>query len=115
MAARTAAARGLTGFVGRDAELAQLGRALESAAAGHGQAIGVVGEPGVGKSRLFHEFLRSEGMSEWLVLRTGATSYGTATAYQPIIDLLRAYFQPDGPGDQSDVRDKIAGWVLALD
>jgi class 3 adenylate cyclase/tetratricopeptide (TPR) repeat protein len=110
-----AAARGLTGFVGRDAELAQLGRALESTAAGHGQAIGVVGEPGVGKSRLFHEFMRSEGMSEWLVLRTAATSYSTATAYQPIIDLLRAYFQPDGPGDQPEVRDKIAGKILALD
>ena len=110
-----AAARGLTGFVGRDEELAQLGRGLESAAAGHGQAIGVVGEPGVGKSRLFHEFVRSEGMSEWLVLRTGATSYSSTTAYQPIIDLLRAHFEPDGPGNQSDLRDKIAGKVLALD
>jgi class 3 adenylate cyclase/tetratricopeptide (TPR) repeat protein len=110
-----AAARGLTSFVGRDAELAQLGRALASAAAGHGQAIGLVGEPGVGKSRLFHEFMRSGGMSEWLVLRTGATSYGSATAYQPIIDLLRAYFDADGPGDQPDVRDKVEGKVLALD
>jgi class 3 adenylate cyclase/tetratricopeptide (TPR) repeat protein len=110
-----AAARGLTSFVGRDAELAQLGRALASATAGHGQAIGVVGEPGVGKSRLFHEFIRSGGLSEWLVLRTGATSYGSATAYQPIIELLRSYFEADGPGDHPDARHRIEGKVLALD
>ena len=111
-----AAARGLTGFVGRDAELAQLGRAAsQSAAAGHGQVVGVLGEPGVGKSRLFHEFTRSERMSEWLVLQTGAASYGKATSYQPIIELLRAYFELHGPGDQPDVRDKIAGKIRALD
>jgi class 3 adenylate cyclase/tetratricopeptide (TPR) repeat protein len=110
-----AAARGLTGFVGRDAELGQLGHALQSSATGHGQVVGVVGEPGVGKSRLFHEFTRSERMSEWLVLRTGAASYGKATAYQPIIELLRVYFDLHGPGDRPYARDKIAGKILALD
>ena len=110
-----AAARGLTGFVGRDAELALLGRALQSAAAGRGQVVGVVGEPGVGKSRLFHEFTGSERMAEWLVLRTGAAAYGKATVYQPIIELLRVYFELHGPGDHPDARDKIAAKILTLD
>src|SRR5262249_43587392 len=48
--------RGLTRFVGRDIELAQMQRALELAEAGHGQIVAVMGEPGVGKSRLFYEF-----------------------------------------------------------
>jgi class 3 adenylate cyclase/tetratricopeptide (TPR) repeat protein len=110
-----AAARGFTDFVGRDAELAQLRLARQSAAAGRGQAIGVVGEPGVGKSRLVHEFAQSEGMAGWLVLRTAATSYGKATAYQAIVDLLRAYFQPDGPNDEPDLRERITARTLALD
>ena len=56
---QASAARGLTRFVGRDAELEQLRAALEQARSGRGQVVAVVGEPGVGKSRLFHEFIRS--------------------------------------------------------
>jgi hypothetical protein len=52
---QVAARRGLARFVGRQPELEQLQRALEQARAGHGQIVGVMGEPGVGKSRLFHE------------------------------------------------------------
>ena len=48
--------RGLTRFVGRQSEMEQLQRALEQAKAGHGQIVGTMGEPGLGKSRLFHEF-----------------------------------------------------------
>ena len=110
-----AAARGLTGFVGRDDELAQLGSAMQSAAAGRGQVVGVVGEPGVGKSRLFHEFTRVERMPGWRIVKTGAASFGKPTAYRPIIDLLRAYFEVHDRGDRQEVRDKVAGYVLALD
>src|SRR5262249_43892890 len=53
------AARGLTRFVGRDSEVEQLRRALDAAREGHGQAVAVVGEPGVGKSRLYWEFTHS--------------------------------------------------------
>ncbi|MDP2701139.1 MAG: adenylate/guanylate cyclase domain-containing protein, partial [Candidatus Rokubacteria bacterium] len=60
-----AAARGLSRFVGRDAELEQLRRALEQAAEGRGQIVAVVGEPGVGTSRLFHEFLNSHRTRGW--------------------------------------------------
>src|SRR5439155_1056598 len=53
------AARGLTRFVGRDAEVEQLRHALDLAAAGHGRVVAIVGEAGVGKSRLFYEFTHS--------------------------------------------------------
>ena len=56
---QAAASRGLTRFVGRNAELDRLRMAWQQAAAGHGQVVAVVGEPGVGKSRLFYEFARS--------------------------------------------------------
>jgi class 3 adenylate cyclase/tetratricopeptide (TPR) repeat protein len=110
-----AAARGLTGFVGREDELAQLGSAMQSAGGGRGQIVGVVGEPGVGKSRLFHEFTRVERMPGWRILKTGAASYGTATGYRPVIDLLRAYFEVHDRDDEHEVREKITGKVLALD
>jgi class 3 adenylate cyclase len=63
---QASAARGLTRFVGRDSELQQLTQALEHAAVGHGQAVAVVGEPGVGKSRLVWEFTRSHRTQGWL-------------------------------------------------
>src|SRR5262249_52505922 len=88
-----AAARGLTQFVGRDAETEHLPRRLTLAKDGGGQLVAVVGEPGVGKSRLVYEFTHSHRTQDWLVLEAGAVSYGKATSYLPVIDLLRAYFK----------------------
>src|SRR5262249_29305201 len=85
---QAAAARGLTKFVGRDAELDTLRRTLEQAGAGHGQVVALVGEPGVGKSRLVWEFSHSHRTQGWLVLESGSVSYGKATSYLPVIDLL---------------------------
>jgi class 3 adenylate cyclase/tetratricopeptide (TPR) repeat protein len=110
-----AAARGLTGFVGREDELSQLRSALQLAAGGRGQVVGVVGEPGVGKSRLFYEFTRVERMPDWRILKTGAASYGKATAYRPVIDLLRAYFKLHDRSDQQEIRETITGKVSTLD
>src|SRR5215831_16245418 len=62
------AARGLTPFVGRQAELAALHQALEQAEAGHGQVVAVIGDPGVGKTRLFHEFTHASRTQGWLLL-----------------------------------------------
>ena len=73
---QASAARGLTRFVGREAELQQLAQALERAAAGHGQAVAVVGEAGVGKSRLAWEFTRSHRTHGWLVLESGSSPTG---------------------------------------
>lgn len=85
---QVAAARGLTRFVGRDAEITQLHRALEKASQGHSQVAAVVGEPGVGTSRLFYEFARSHRTQAWLVVESGSVSYGKATAYLPVIELM---------------------------
>ena len=101
------AARGLTPFVGRQAELAALRQALEQAGAGHGQVVAVIGEPGVGKSRLFAEFLASPLTEGWRILETHAVSYGQATPYLPIRDLLKAYSQIDDRDDERAIREKV--------
>src|SRR6516162_7603676 len=88
---QAAAARGLTRFVGRQQELAALQHALEQAGAGQGQVVVIVGEPGVGKSRLVYEFVHSHHTSGWLVLESASVSYGKATPYFPVIDLLKRY------------------------
>ena len=103
----TSVSRGLTSFVGREAELAQLEAARQSAAQGHGRVMALVGEPGVGKSRLFHEFTRPEQMPGWRVLKAGTVSYGKGTAYGPVIDLLREYFRVDDRDEPRDVHAKI--------
>jgi len=110
-----AAARGLTSFVGRESELDVLRRALERARVGHGQIVAPVGEPGVGKSRLFWEFTHSESVAGWLILESGSVSYGKATAYLPVIDLLKAYFNIQDRDDHHDIRAKITNKLLALD
>ncbi len=110
-----AAIRGLTRFVGREAELDRLRNALERAGRGHGQVVAVVGEPGVGKSRLFFEFTHSHRTEGWLVLESGSVSYGKATPYLPLIDLLKGYFQIEPRDDQRRIREKVAGKILTLD
>jgi len=109
------AARGLTRFVGRDAEVEQLRHALDLAAAGHGQVGAIVGEAGVGKSRLLYEFTHSHRVQGWLILEAGSVSYGKATAYLPVIDLLKGYFKIQDRDDHREMRDKVIGRVLGLD
>ena len=105
------------GFVGRDAEMEQLYAApTRRATDGHGQVVAVVGEPGVGKSRLFWEFTRSHRIAGWLVLESRSVSYGKAMLYLPVIDLLKAYFQIDDRDDPPRrMREKVTGKLLSLD
>ncbi len=110
-----AAARGLTRFVGRGAELEQLRQALEQARAGRGRVVGVLGEAGVGKSRLYWEFTHSQRTLGWRVVEGSSVSYGKATAYLPIIDLLRAYFQIEERADAGKVRESVTWRLLSLD
>jgi class 3 adenylate cyclase/tetratricopeptide (TPR) repeat protein len=110
-----AAARGLTRFVGRDSEIAQLASARDRARTGAGQLVAVVGEPGVGKSRLYWEFTRSHLTEGWLVLESTSVSYGKATPYLPVIDLLRAYFKVEERDEPRVVREKVTGKLLTLD
>ena len=111
---QAAAARGLTRFVGRETEVEQLRQALSRAAAGHGQLVALVGEPGVGKSRLVWEVTHSHRVHGWLVVQASSVSYGKATPYLPVIDLLRGYLkiQEDDP---RVVREKVTGKLLTLD
>ena len=110
-----AAARGLTRFVGRDAEIEQIRRALALADEGHGQLVALVGDPGVGKSRLVHEFTHSHRTRDWLILEAGSVSYGKATSYLPVIDLLKAYFKVHDRETHREIREKVAGKLLTLD
>jgi predicted ATPase len=89
---------------------------MEQAGTGHGQVVAVIGEPGMGKSRLFYEFARSPHTRGWLILEAGAiSSYGQAIPYLPVIDILKAYFQVDGPDDGRGMHEKVADKLLTLD
>jgi class 3 adenylate cyclase/predicted ATPase len=111
---QVAAQRGLTRFVGRYTEMEQLRRALEQATAGHGQIVGVMGEPGLGKSRLFYEF-KLTSQSGCLVLEAYSVSYGKVSPYLPLAELLKVYFDITPEDDGRRRREKIMGKVLALD
>ncbi|MDP9145856.1 MAG: adenylate/guanylate cyclase domain-containing protein, partial [Actinomycetota bacterium] len=110
-----AVARGLTRFVGRETELEHLRQALARAGAGQGQVVAGVGEAGVGKSRLLYEFTRSHHTHGWLLLASNSVSYGKATAYLPVIDLLKGYFQIEPQDDARRLREKVTGKLLTLD
>ena len=112
---QAAALRGLTRFVGRDAEVEHLRRVLGQADAGRGQVVAIVGEAGVGKSRLTYEFTHSHRVQRWLVLEASSVSYGKATSYLPVIDLLKSYFQIGNRDDHREMRAKVLGRVLGLD
>jgi class 3 adenylate cyclase/tetratricopeptide (TPR) repeat protein len=112
---QAAAARGLTRFVGRHTELATLRQAFEKARVGHGQVAAVIGEAGVGKSRLFWELPQSPRTHGWLVLESRSVAYGKATPFLPVIELLKAYFQLDGRDDTRRIHDKVAAHLKTLD
>ena len=106
--------RSITPFVGREAELAELGRVLERAADKHGQVMAVVGEPGVGKSRLILELARSPWVREWQLLETGALAYEHQAPYRAVAALLRAYFRIQLRDDGRATQDKIVSRLSAL-
>ena len=114
---QVSARRGLTRFVGRQSELEQLKKALEQAKAGHGQIVGVMGEPGLGKSRLFYEFRSCIRPYEagCLVLEAYSVSHGKASPYLPVIELLKSYFDIQAGDDERKRREKVTGKVLTLD
>src|SRR5207249_5297999 len=112
---QAAVARGLSPFVGRQPEVEALQQALTRAEAGQGQVVALLGEPGVGKSRLVYEFLHSHRTQGWLMLESSSVSYGKATAYLPLIDLLKGYFQIESGDPERRIREKLAGKLLLLD
>ncbi|HSF59010.1 MAG TPA: AAA family ATPase [Candidatus Binatia bacterium] len=109
------AARGLTPLVGRRTEIEVFSKLIEQVAGGKGQILAMVGEPGMGKSRLVHEFTRHQLRPGWLVLVAASASYGKATPYFPIIEMLRRYFQiADGEGSER-IQDRVMTHILELD
>jgi len=109
------ARRGLTRFVGRSFEMQQLRDALDQANLGRGQVVAVLGEPGVGKSRLVWEAAHSDRVHDWLVLRAGSVSYGKTISYLPIIEVIRGYFKIQTLDDFHEIREKVATKLLSLD
>jgi len=107
--------RGLTRFVGREVEMGQLHRAHELALDGRGQVVAIVGEAGMGKSRLLHEFTRSYRLHGWRILEGSSVSYGKTTSYLPVVDLLKSYFTIQGRDSVRDIREKVTGKLLTLD
>ena len=112
---QAAAARGLTRFVGRQQELETVQQALAQALAGQGQVVALVGEAGVGKSRLVYEVVHSHRTQGWLVLASASVSYGKATPYFPLIDLLKRYGHVEERDDPRTIRAKVTGQLLTLD
>jgi class 3 adenylate cyclase/tetratricopeptide (TPR) repeat protein len=112
---QAAARRGLTRFVGRDAELEQLRRAQQLADTGHGQVAAIVGEAAVGKSRLVYEFTHSLRLRDWLVLEAPSVSYGKVTSYLPVIDLLKGYFRIQDRDELHEIREKVTSRLLTVD
>src|ERR1700719_1901308 len=109
-----AARRGLTRFVGREREMGAMAGALAHASAGHGQIVAAVGEAGAGKSRLMYEFKATipDGCK---VLEAYSVSHGKASAWLPVLELLRGYFGIQDADDPATRREKVRGALAALD
>jgi len=101
------AERGLTPFVGRQKELELLLDGLERARAGRGQAFSIMGEAGVGKSRLLYEFRKAIGSEDVTLLEGRCLSYSQNVAYHPVIDLLKSNFDVREGDEDYKIRDKV--------
>jgi class 3 adenylate cyclase/tetratricopeptide (TPR) repeat protein len=112
---QAAVARGLSPFIGRQPEVEALQQALALAGAGQGQVVALLGEPGAGKSRLVYEFLHAHQTQGWLCLESSSVSYGKATAYLPVCDLLKTYCQIADRDALRTVQAKVTGQILTLD
>src|SRR5919199_2478724 len=101
------AQRVLSRFIGRDEALAALRGPLAKVEAGHGQVVGMVGEPGIGKSRLLYEFRHSLGAKRLTYLEGRCLSYGSSIPFLPILDLVRANCAIQDGDEPSTVVDKV--------
>ena len=109
------AAQGFTRFVGREHEMQALTRAAEETQRGHGRAVVIIGEAGVGKSRLMWELSRLLRASDGVVLEGHCLSYDRSAAYAPIIEMLQGYFEVRASDAAGAVKERIASRLLALD
>jgi class 3 adenylate cyclase/tetratricopeptide (TPR) repeat protein len=112
---QASAVRGLTPLVGRQTEIEVFNKLVEQAGSGKGQILAMVGEPGLGKSRLVHEFARHQLRPGWLVSEGASVSYGKATPYFPLIEMLRRYFQIAYGEGSEGIQDRVVTHILELD
>src|SRR6202158_1362437 len=108
------ARRGLTKFVGRERELEQMKHALDQAMGEHGQVVAVTAEAGTGKSRLFYEF-KATLPPVCKVLEAYSVSHGKASAWLPVLELLRGYFGIRDAEDAASRREKVRAALAVLD
>ncbi len=107
--------RGLSRFIGRERESALLEEALARVREGKGQVAGVIGNAGIGKSRLCYEFTERCRAQGFTVHRATGVTYGSALPFFPIQTLLRSYFGVAESDPPAEVRRKAAGTLLMLD
>ncbi len=106
--------RGLTPFVGRNREIGQLMECFDQVKEGFAQVVGVVGEPGVGKSRLVCEFRETLPASEYTCLEGGCMHYGEAIAYLPILDMLKNFFEIHEDDAEAVIKTRISSRLMNL-
>ncbi|MBC8178503.1 MAG: AAA family ATPase [Deltaproteobacteria bacterium] len=106
------AARGLTRFVGRKNSMAAIERAYDRAQSGSGQIVGVVSGAGVGKSRLLLEFRNRLPQDEFVYLEGRCLYFGESTAYSPIVDILKSYFEIKDDDEEDLVKKKLEQGIL---
>ncbi|HEX9748129.1 MAG TPA: AAA family ATPase [Methylomirabilota bacterium] len=112
---QAAAARGLTRFVGREGEVERLREAFTRSSAGEGRLVALVGEPGVGKSRVIREFVEGPWMEGAILLEGRPVAYRKTPSWMPVMDALRRYCEIDRLDEERVIREKITGKLLALD
>lgn len=99
--------RGLAPFVGRDREFELLLDSFERTKSGRGQAISIVAEAGVGKSRLLYEFRKAVSSEDAVFLEGRCMSFSRSVAFYPVLDILKANFDIRENDRDSDIREKI--------
>ena len=108
------AERGLTPFVGRQRELELLLDGYERSKEGRGQAISIISEAGIGKSRLLYEFRKVVTNEDVTFLEGRCLSYSRNIAYHPIVDVLRANFDIQDTDTDQVIREKVTRFLTAL-
>jgi class 3 adenylate cyclase/tetratricopeptide (TPR) repeat protein len=112
---QAAASRGLSTFVGREAEVETFQNLTERTSARGGSVLALVGEAGMGKSRLVQEFVQHHLPAGWRALEAFSVSYGEATPFLPVTELLKNYFSLSAQDERASIRNKVSQQVLQLD
>jgi len=107
--------KGLTRFVGRQNSMALLNEAFDKVRSASGQVIGIVGEAGVGKSRLLLEFSKQLPQDGYAYLEGRCIHYGSSMPYLPVLDILRSYFDITEGDREFIIRKRVRDKTLALD